>query len=1044
MKPLKLTMNSFGPYAKETVVDFTKFGGKGLFLITGNTGAGKTTIFDAMTFALYGDSSGGIRAKTMLRSDYASPSDETSVEFEFLYNEKKYRIYRSPNYTFPNPKKPDTIKNHVPKAELYIDDKLVESNDNKVTQRVEEFLGLSKSNFSQIAMIAQGAFQQLLFEKSGDREKVFRSIFGTNIYFNFCEELKKRYSETESRKKDIEKNIFMKAADLSGFENNEIIARYIENENIYNTEEFLNELGNLIEKDFEERKFVIEHSECLKARCQIAMKKIAQSEENNKKLSQLSETENKLSSLVLEKEIYNLYKSELDFARKAINLRSKEDILKKAAEDVKNLISEISEAEKLLDKYAGDVDKEKEQSDFYNSKKPEIDMLNIEISQLKREILKHDEISEGLNKCESLKRNILVKLESNKRNAELLSTIKLKIISLKNEIETLSDSEIKLNNAKNEISNLTLKYKEIESVDSKLKIIKTVSENIEIIASKYLENESTKKDKYDIYINLENLFLREQAGILAKNLEDKAPCPVCGSLEHPRLAKLSENAPTEEELKNAKNAMENASLKLNEISLELQGENGKFEALKSELAAVLKEKFSFYGDYSECYLFIKKMKAECTDKIEDAENREKQAEVSLRRFSECKAEIINADEEIKLIEKENQDILKDINELEIELSTLNSSIITIKNDMRFDDKKSAENQLLKSQNKYDELKNKIEKAEKEYLNIKTLYEKTSAVLKEKKEKLFKAEVDFKCYSEQYKSKLEEVGFYNEDEYLNAKRTDSEISILEEKINSYNSAVAVAMETVKRLSDETKGIELSDIYMLKNEQEELQSLSENAIHKISELSTQIEHNNSISSKISSYMNEHKGVLNEYSILRDLNEAAGNIQDKGQEKLDFERYVQASYFDEVIKAANERLNVITNGQYFLVRRTEPTDKRSVAGLDLNIFHNGTGKERPVQTLSNGEAFLASMTMALGFSDVIQQRSGGINLESIFIDEGFGSLDQDALEQAIKVLVQLSDGNRLVGIITHVSELEKSIPNQIVVKKDNSGSSVDIKLG
>lgn len=916
MRPIKLTISAFGSYAGKTVLEMDKFGSSGLYLITGDTGAGKTTIFDAITFALYGKTSGENREPFMLRSKYADVDTPTEVELVFFYKEKIYTVRRNPEYNRPKTRG-EGFTTQKAEAELHYPDGRVVTKPKDVDNVIRDIMGIDYGQFLQIAMIAQGDFLKLLLAPTEERQKIFRQIFYTKLYQSLQEKLKSEAQDLKAQCDGVRENIKQHISEITVDENNVLSIEVNKaKKGTLPISDTVILLGELIRQDS-----LLEDS--LNKKIIEADNKLAVVNENLGKIKAHEDAKKRLEV------------AEKDYSAESENLVKLKKILDE--ETAKKSGTEKAEKEKA-----------KIESEF--PRYDDIDKLEKEIKSLAAKIKKQKQkIAENAS---SLDGEIQVADE------------------LKKELSTLS-------NAGEEKERLLGKKKTAEDQQNKLKDIcdsldkyYEKTKELEILQEEYKEIFKKAEEAKENYDAKNKAFLDEQAGIIAERLEEGKPCPVCGSLSHPTPAKKSEGAPSEKELKKAKFNADSAQKEAEEKSLDCNSVESALKTQKQEIERQIKST-NLNISFEDAGGFIE------------------------REFKRLSEEISALSSEInkETEKKERKNLLeKTIPEKESELEILKNSIEEKKEE-------AAESEA--------DLKSKKEQSDKE-----------------------KSKLSFEC-------KKEAEARY--DELQRTIRTNKES--LKNAEENYNKSDKKKGE-LRAVIDESKK-QLSTVCNLNKEEEErkkeeLSQIKNELGRQLKDLHLHIAANKSALEKIIS----KSGDLDDYEkryqwVLPLSNTANGKVA--GKEKVMLETYIQMTYFDRIISRANTRFMVMSGGQYELKRRKEAEDKKAQSGLDLDIIDHYNGTERSVKTLSGGESFKASLSLALGLSDEIQSTSGGIKLDTMFVDEGFGNLDDDSIDQAMNALSGLAEGNRLVGIISHVSELKNRIDKQIVVTKEKSGGSM-----
>ncbi len=917
MRPNRLEMSAFGPYAGRIIIDMDELGTYGLYLITGDTGAGKTTIFDAISFALYGEASGDIREAAMLRSKYAKADVPTEVKLTFTYAGKEYRISRNPEYTRP--------KIHGEGETLAKADALLEyPNGNVVTKikdvnrAVIEIMGIDKRQFEQIAMIAQGDFRKLLFASTDERKKVFQQIFCTQNYCRLQDKLKRAAAELSSENDKLTDSFKQFLSGISDSGISEERSQKIEDvkSGILPIPEIPTLIDELIAADEEAEKISDEQ-----------LRKLA---------SGLDEVKTKLTE--------------------AKTLKSAEDTLNAA----KLNLEELTPAKKELEIAFASAEK----------KRPEINILTSEIAGIESQLKDYESLDEKKISLESNKRSIELNESSKKQKLIKRDKIEEEIKGLEAELNALKgvgESKVK---KENEANDLSKRIEELNKLLGETAAFELLEKEYANAAKTYVNDSEIARKKRLSYDEKNKTFLNAQAGILAENLAAGEACPVCGSHEHPCLASKAIDAPTKEELQFSKEEAEKALKKESESSEAAGKIKGQLQEKQSSIESLGGIIFNRVFEIKDASEEAEESKKEISNKLQEIKTELSSIDESIAR----KAKI----EEILPQKKEEQDILtKGFNELNEKLASQKSSVENI----------SMAIKEFQAKLKYDS-KISAEKAEADFKRIKS---------------------DLETDYQKAKDALDEC---------NSEIKSSSVTIEEtEKIlaGSQNVNCEETEEKKKQLEGEI----------------EVVSLRQKDLH------ANLKTNMAIKKNIGNILAKKDEIEEELKRVKNLsNTANGNIS--GKKKVTLETYVQTAYFDRIINRANKKLLVMSNGQYELIRSRESDDLRSQSGLELNVIDHYNASERSAKSLSGGESFKASLSLALGLSEEIQSSSGGIKLDTMFVDEGFGSLDEESLTQAMKALSDLAEGDRLVGIISHVSELKDRIDKQIVVTKNKSGGS------
>ncbi|MBR7148169.1 MAG: SMC family ATPase [Firmicutes bacterium] len=926
MKPLKLTISAFGPYAGETNLDLTQLGEQGLYLITGDTGAGKTTIFDAITFALYGEASGNNRDASMMRSKYANITTPTFVELTFSYAGKEYRVRRNPDYMRLDRRAKMTDQNPVEKlvkegakAILWLPDGRVIESVKEVTRKIEEIVGLTRNQFCQIAMIAQGDFLKLLLAPTTERSRIFREIFNTTPYMKFQEKLKEKASEAKQKYDDLQRSNRQYVAGIRCAEDGplmEEIRTLRDHPEQYSTSETIDMLRKVIDED--------------------QMKK-EEYEKNQKEISRKQEVVNQS--------------------------------LGKAREQVKARFQKLAAEESLV----GLNEKLVELEALYQEelrKAPELEKVTHLIPVEEQNLKQYGELEMLLGKAAALgqKREFLNRTVG--ENGKVLQEAEQKIRALETEIKELENAEVLYQKAVTDREQCIKRMEELGALGRSLKKWKVEQRTLKQLQDAYYTANveyGLRKAEYD---SMEQAYFNEQAGILAQQLEEGIPCPVCGALEHPVPAVLTDKAPDKEDLERQKQRVEQARTEVDRISQESGQKAGIVEAMRRQITA-------------DAELLL-----QCGEPVDEIQTA---LDVAWKKADDQKTVLMESERTLKQKCIRKAEIQKQIPEMH-------------QSQKKAADEKAAAQQQVAAV----EAENRALTEQIEALRMKLTYQ----TKKQAEECIRGLKLKKKTLEETRERARKAV----EDQKRNIEGLNSTIHTLEQQLSCAEHLDVEGLETENR--------ELA---------EQLQQLSD----RITELSGRLSENRRTLDHLGRQEKELKDAEHQNILWNGLSQTAnGGWGGKG--KVMLETYVQMSYFDRILIRANRRLLVMSSGQYELARQKESDNKQTQTGLDLEVIDHYNGSVRSVKTLSGGESFQASLSLALGLSDEIQAYAGGIRLESMFVDEGFGSLDEESLNQAIRALSDLAEGNRLVGIISHVSELKERIDKQIVVTKEKSGGS------
>ncbi len=1034
MKPLNMEICAFGPYKDCVQIDFSKIGENGIFLIAGDTGAGKTTIFDAIVFALYGDVSGSNRQVQSIRSDFAEAKTKTYVILEFLHKGRTYTVNRNPQYERPK-KSGEGTTIEPADASLELNGELIESGVKNVDERIREILGIDIKQFKQISMLAQGEFLKILFAESRDRTEIFRKIFDTYIYENITKQLRIKSNEAE-QKIEANKISFYTNTKNIRWKNQPEFIDVIDNRNIHN---YIKDILMKLEEEVNFNKCDVQEIEKdvydIERKLKEKENKIIKEEELNSKIEKYELLQKKEQILKSEKQLYDDKQKQIEINQKIQStVLPKEQLIDKVKKEIEEIVREKELNDKAL-RILSEEEKSYKQKDIILDKIK----LNYEIYQKYKQDI--NKLIEEKNNTEDILKKVsdFDKLE---KNYNIMKRKEESILKLKKELESYKT--------------LSKEIGEIEVQNVKIKEIEEANEEREKCAQNFDKVNKEFRDIEDQYKQEEDRFYREQAGILAETLVENEPCPVCGSIQHPRIAKKSD-AISKEQLDDLKIKKENKEKEKNEISRQLSSISSKidilskdlkYDNLKMNLIEYVEQVNKTYKEQknkieekckevNELYFSITEEKLELDEfnyeafKQEFNENKKELEEEITRNNTLIEIFIKNMKNEIS----NKKDIKEYYEEINSKFETINDKFKelgkTIKN-LYFE----IENKALKIEEfVYDKFKEKYDESKRFHIRkIAESNTKNEEYIKniENKKK------EFTEISEDYKKAYILLGFKTEEIYKNNILEESIIEVTKKQIDKYKNDCIEVMTQLKELKEEVKSKEKVDLVKDKQEIEVLTERFTQVKDNLAKIKSNYDSNTRILKVLNESLEEFIKETEVYVAYRELYQtASGNLS--GKKRIEFEQYVQASYFDMILIEANKRFGKMTSNRFVLVRKENTRNLGQKIGLDLEVIDNYTGKRRDVKSLSGGESFKAALALSLGLSDIIQSYSGGVVVDTIFIDEGFGSLDTESREQAINTLSMLTDNNKLIGIISHVTELKERLDKKIIIEKTSSGSEI-----
>lgn len=915
MRPITLTMSAFGPYAAKTVIELDKLGTNGLYLITGDTGAGKTTIFDAITYALYGEASGNTRDVNMFRSKYAEPSTPTEVELTFEYAQKIYTVKRNPEYDRPKARG-EGYTTEKANAELHYPDGRVVTKLKEVNKAIVDIMGIDRSQFTQIAMIAQGDFLKLLLASTEDRKKIFQKIFRTQCYYQLQERLKQQTG-------DLAKD-YGKIGDS--------IRQYINGIACHPDDVLMLEVDKA-------KKGELKNTEAV----QLVEKLIKQDDAAQQKvLERIGELDKQKQKIAAQLAV-------------AENRKTTEEKKEKAKE---NLARETQRLKRL--------ETEKNEAEAHQ---PEVQKAVEAIAKLEAQLPEYAEMQKKQTERTGLQKNLKEVAQKIKTEEEAAEKLARNIAEFKAEQASLQNAGAAQAAQKAEKDRLAEQQKDLEALKKEYAAYQKLEAQLKKAQADYAQKSEDSGKMRAEYEHKNKLYLDAQAGILAETLTEGVPCPVCGSLEHPHPAQKPENAPTKQELEICKAKAEEAEKATQEASSKASTCNGQVNTSRETLQA-------------------RGQKWLGTDAVEEMER------LCSEKQQQTAAALQKAEQQLKEIEKQLG-------------------------------RKAALDQLIpQKEDELEQCKNRRGSYETQQAGDGAKLQAAEKRLKELAEKLsYPSEAEANQALQQLCEKKQAWGKAIQETQKAYDACAENLAALKGMLEGYQKTL--------------QGMEKVDVQAVLAAQAEADQQKAVWQAQKNEISDRLAVNGPILENLRPQISQMEETEKRLQCVQALSDTA-NGKLSGKEKIMLETYIQMTFFDRIIRRANVRLMVMSGGQYELKRRVNAENNRSQAGLELDVIDHYNGSERSVKTLSGGESFKASLALALGLSDEIQSSAGGIRLDTMFVDEGFGSLDEESLEQAVNALVGLTQGNRLVGIISHVSELKNRIDKQIVVTKEKSGGS------
>ncbi|KGM45951.1 SMC family ATPase [Neobacillus niacini] len=1040
MRPLKLTMQAFGPYADIETIDFTQLGNRTMFVISGKTGAGKTTIFDAISYAIYGKASGEDRNGPELRSQFARADLVTEVSLDFAIRNKVYSITRLPQ----QPKKKEKGEGYTTlpaKAELYSWDengekKLLATKINDVEEKIKEIMLIDSNQFRQILMIPQGEFRKLLTSDSKDKEVILQRLFHTQIYKMVEEKLK---SESTELKNSVEMQVQTRNENLRRIQavTNDELRGYLEADSVNDIilmpllQEEINDMEKLLEKLAVSLKEKEQEQDILKGKLFEAESILQQIQTREALKEEKSKLESQADTFV-EKE------KQVQLAHKAALLAQQEELchrLKRELDQLKGNVtsiqSEIEKLEVLSKQYEQQYQAEYERE---GERQKALEMIN-QLLNMKDDVYSFAALVKESAAVEASLEAAKKKQVESENNLQGLEDKVKKLLDKKAEIEK---GQLKFIENERQLEKMQTELERMEKYESFLGRHQHALKDLKVKAGKYENLSARYLDAKALVEELENKWLHGQASLLAARLSNGEACPVCGSEHHPAPASADEALiPNEEDLKAAKQhavLLEKEKAAAESLFFESQSIE---KTQRENCEELLKEIRSNRVDFNETDLHA--IKSEILVAKNNLQNAQKVLNEQFKMLDQINKHIEKSDSEKSGLKSAIQQLSVHVTEMTVQFTEKNTNLTrmmkVIPENLRT--QAAYEEALKTSKNRHEMLVKRLEEAQKQLQAVKEKQSAETARLQDAVKHHSSKENELKAEREIFVTKLAEQGFENYSLYHSSKKTEKEIQILEGEIRSYREELRSVSDRLTELTVLLQDVKTPNVEGLKALLEKLALEIVELNNQRTDLFVKRRDNLDIFHKVKKINEEMKVLEERYQLIGHLHEIA-----KGQNtyRITFERYVLAAFLDDILREANVRLRKMTAGRFELLRKTDRSKGNVQSGLELLVFDQYTGQERHVKTLSGGESFKASLSLALGLADVVQNYAGGVSLETMFIDEGFGTLDPESLDQAIEALMDIQSSGRLVGIISHVPELKERIDIRLEVIAGQSGSRTE----
>lgn len=1017
MRPLRLTLSAFGPYADQQILDFTELKGRSFFLIHGPTGAGKTSILDGICFALYGDASGTTRNSKSMRSDYADLSIPTVVEFEFSIGNAQYIVKRWPEQERPRKRGTGTTV-EPSNAELFTfnpngEPELLSTGWSDVTKKVETLLGFKSEQFRQVVLLPQGDFRKLLTATSSERQEIMQTLFKTEMYRLIEEKLKAKAQELKKQYDSLahERSILLQEAAVSSL--SELEARITERKSqtlqLNSRVEELNTKLKNVQDAFNQGQHIVE-----------------QFKEND-------EAHKKLEELLVKTPIVGQFRKDLEKALAAsvlveteqTHLRLQLDVQEHEKAEPQN-IQALGLAKKRLESARQALHEQEVKDSEREASIAEVhrlQQLTDSVQALTAATRASDEAQRALQLAQTHKADTKTQLD----HVQNLSQEK----SL--EYQTLSLLAA-------EAGQRRLLYENMKQINSKRESLEdfnkkfTEAERHAHVAERQLgeANQQFTLSKEGLAA-LQEAWANGQAGLMATSLSPDTPCPVCGSLHHPQPALLADKTPTEQEIKQKQHELEKLELTTSKARESYNSQSNERDRLAQHVHYLIEE----LGDYATTDLLsLEKKLSEVQAAYQEALLAETQSKNLSLQLEKYNSELLRLQ---SALQKADDNWLKANAAYTKAFGIAEDRQAQVPPELRAP--LALEKALQGALATQLRLKKEFETAQQNYQKSTEEHMRVQSELTNLQNNLALTRKRLSVAQEEFAKRLQAAGFNSIEEYTHAKWTSARIKEVQERVKNFDLNLSAATERAERAKEKIKNLALPELSSLQQAVDSTKTEYDQALREQATLTHRLEGEKHWFSRLSELHQQMDSLSSRYALTGRLSEVANGTNDY---RLTFQRFVLGALLDDVALAANERLKTMSRGRYFLQRTMDRARKNMAGGLDLEVFDNYTGYARGVGTLSGGETFLASLSLALGLVDVVQSYAGGIHLDTLFVDEGFGTLDPESLDFAIKALIDLQQGGRLVGIISHVPELKERIDARLEVLPTSKGSIASFKVG
>jgi exonuclease SbcC len=1017
MRPIQLSMAAFGPYAGNQTLDFRELKASRLFLIHGPTGAGKTTILDAMCFALYGACSGGDRDTRQVRSDHADPALLTEVTLDFRLGNREYRVYRRPEQQRAKKRGGGTTTTR-PEAILCRlsgngEHTAIATQWQRVTEEVERLLGFRCDQFRQVVILPQGEFRRLLLADSKERQAILEVLFRTELYRRIEEALKAAAKEVETNRAKTKDylDLVLKQADAESFGH-------------------LTEQREEVQSKLMATQAGLAHLQALEKE---ALDGLVRGKEVSEKFREVKSAQESFQALQRNVQRVDEKRSALATARHAATLVGAEKALEARSKEAREASDKLRDMKSALTEAALAKDAAEKRTADEKDRQHELEELRYSIAHLEK-------LSQKVGELEHASRRMASADKEFKQRTFQLNAAEKRLEELRAQRTDLAAAKDSAEKVASQAELLQMRLKQLERACKQkeqfagLKRDRAAAqEDLAQVNEQLSGAESNLAKAIEEHKSLEANWIQGQAAILAHGLMPGMPCPVCGSLDHPAPAMSETSLPSEKALKAKAAAIDKIRQHLDKIraeKLNLESKIGRLHDSEKMLRETL-------DDFAEKDLeALRRALRPAKDNLEKANVAAKKAEALSDQFETVSRDASMIEQSLEALERNRNDALQSFQHAEAEVNVLKKDIPEEYQAMAAlnRSKEAAEKRVKAMMEALEADRRKLTQANEQLARCRAAVEAAGDTAGLAAQRHLEQQQEFAA-------SLKEAGFRDRAEFVAAKKTPAEMQRIEQEIQDFDSKLNAAADRFERAETAAEGLEPPDMEALQAAASRASQEFQAALRQEAAL---LEKMRSLESSLNDYIRTSKELEKldgEYAVVGKISEVASG---QNNDRISFHRFVLAALLDDVLSSASARLRIMSNGRFLLQRTTRVTDRRSLSGLELEVHDTYTGTERPVSTLSGGESFLASLSLALGLADTVQAYAGGIHLDTMFIDEGFGSLDPEALDLALRALFDLQRDGRLVGIISHVPDLKERLDVRLEVRGDRRGSTARFVSG